>query len=52
MGKWRFSCTALDGGKWSASRPGHFNPEERPFVIHGIGGWVDLRAGQDAVAKN
>jgi len=33
---------ALDGGEWSASRPGHFTPS-----THSIEGWVGL----DAVAR-
>jgi hypothetical protein len=34
LGEWRYNSThsltsALDGGEWSASRPGHFTPRER-----------------------
>jgi hypothetical protein len=36
--------SALDGGEWSASRPGHFIPGERAPRTHWIGGWVGLRA--------
>jgi hypothetical protein len=36
---------ALDGGEWSASRPGRFNPTEREPATHRIGGWVGPRAG-------
>jgi hypothetical protein len=43
--------SALDGGEWSASRPGRFIPRERAPFTHWIGGWVGLRAGLDAVAK-
>jgi len=43
--------SALDGGKWSVSRPGHFIPRERSPVTHLTGGWVVLRAGLDAVVK-
>jgi hypothetical protein len=37
-----FLTSALDGGDWSASRPGRFTPR---------GVWVDPRAGLDAVAR-
>jgi hypothetical protein len=43
--------SALDGGEWSASRPGRFTPRERVPGTHGIGGWVDQRACLDAVVK-
>jgi hypothetical protein len=46
-----FFTSALDGGEWSASRPGHFNPRERAFVTHWTGGWVDPRAGLEDVEK-
>jgi hypothetical protein len=46
-----FLASALDGGEWSASRPGHFTPRERAPGTHRIGGWVGLRAGLDAVVK-
>jgi hypothetical protein len=29
----------LDGGEWSASRPGRFTPRERAHGTHRIGGW-------------
>jgi hypothetical protein len=35
-----------NGGEWTASCPGRFTPG-----THWIGGWVDPRAGLDAVAK-
>jgi hypothetical protein len=38
-------------GEWSASRPGRFIPGEKALRTHFIEGWVDLRAGLDAVAK-
>jgi hypothetical protein len=47
----RYSCysfltSALEGGEWLASRPGHaLPPEERAPGTHCIGGWVGLRAG-------
>jgi hypothetical protein len=43
--------SALDGGEWSASRPGLFTPRERAPGIHRIGGWVGPRAVMDAVVK-
>jgi hypothetical protein len=43
--------SALDGGEWSASRPGHFTPGERAQGTHWTGGWVDPRAGLDAVVR-
>jgi hypothetical protein len=42
---------ALNGGEWSASRPGRFTPRERVPGTHWIGGWVDPRAVLDAVVK-
>jgi hypothetical protein len=45
-----FLTSALDGGEWSASRPSRFSPRERASGTHYIG-WVDLRAGLDAVVK-
>jgi hypothetical protein len=42
---------ALDGGEWSASRPGRFTPRERATVTHWIEGWVGPRAGLNAVVK-
>jgi hypothetical protein len=42
---------ALDGGEWSASRPGRFTPRERAPGTHWIGGWVGHRAILDAVVK-
>jgi len=37
---------ALEGGEWSAARPGHILPPERPGT-HFTGGWVGPRAGLD-----
>jgi hypothetical protein len=56
LGEWGYSSTrsltsALDGGEWSASRPGRFTPRERAPSTHWIGGWVDSRAVLDAVVK-
>jgi hypothetical protein len=48
LGEWKYSSThsltsALDGGEWSASRPGRFTPRERTPDTHWIGGWVGTR---------
>jgi hypothetical protein len=43
--------SALDGGEWSASRPGRFTPRERAPDTHCIGGWVGPRAVLDTVVK-
>jgi hypothetical protein len=43
--------SALDGGEWSASRPGRFTSRERAPGIHGIGGWLGPRAVLDTVVK-
>jgi hypothetical protein len=42
-----FSTLALDGGEWSASRPGRFTPGEIVSGTHWIGGWVGPRTGLD-----
>jgi hypothetical protein len=44
-----FLTSALDGGDWSASRPCRFTPGERAYITDWIGGWVDSRAGLEAV---
>jgi hypothetical protein len=49
-----YSCStsALDGGEWSASRPGHsLAPEKGPPVTHWTGGWVGPTAGLDTEAR-
>jgi len=46
-----FLNSALDGGEWSASRPGHFTPKERVPVTHFIRGYVGSRAGLDAEVR-
>jgi hypothetical protein len=43
--------SALNGGEWSASRPGRFTHRERAPDTHCIGGWVGTRAVLDAVVK-
>jgi hypothetical protein len=43
-----FTTSALDGGEWSASRPGRaFTPGERTPGTHCTEGWVGPRAGLD-----
>jgi hypothetical protein len=54
--EWRYSSThsltsALDGGEWSASRPGRFTPKERASGTLWIGDWVSPRAVLDAAVK-
>jgi hypothetical protein len=56
IGEWRYSSThpltsALDGGEWSASRPGRFTSRERAPDTHWVGGWVGPGAVLDAVVK-
>jgi len=46
-----FLTSALDGGEWSASRPGRFTHRERVLDTHWIGGLVGPRVGLDAVSK-
>jgi hypothetical protein len=38
---------ALDGGEWSASRPGRFTRRERAPVTHWIGCWVGPKLNQN-----
>ena len=42
---------ALEGGEWSAARPGRTLPQERPGT-HFTGGWVGPRAGLDECGKS
>jgi hypothetical protein len=56
IGQWRYSSThsftsALEGVKWSVSRPGRFIPRERAPGTHWVGGWVVPRAVLDAAVK-
>jgi hypothetical protein len=46
-----FLASALDGGEWSASRPGRFNFKEVVPGTHWIRGWVGPRGGLDALEK-
>jgi hypothetical protein len=55
-GKWRYSSThsltsALDGGEWSASRPGRFTRQGKRSGTHWIGGWVGPRTVLNAVKR-
>jgi hypothetical protein len=43
--------SALDGGEWSASRPGRFTPRQRDPGTHWMGEWVGPRAVLDAMVK-
>jgi hypothetical protein len=54
LGERRYTFThslnsAIDGGEWSASRPGRFTPRERATDTHFIGGWVGPTTGLDMV---
>jgi hypothetical protein len=54
--EWRYSSThsltsAIDGGEWSASRPGRSTRRETAPSTHWLGGWVGSRAVLDAVVK-
>jgi hypothetical protein len=44
--------SVLDEDEWSASRPGRFNSEERAPDTLWIRGWLDFKAGPNAVEKN
>jgi hypothetical protein len=46
-----FLTLVLDGGEWSASRPGRFTPREKTAGTHWMRGWVDPRAGLHDVEK-
>jgi hypothetical protein len=46
-----FLTSALVGGEWSASRPGHSTPEEIAPDTHWIGGWVGPRVDLDDVER-
>jgi hypothetical protein len=47
-----FTTSALDGGEWSASRPGRaLPPGKGPPGTHCTGGWVGPRAGLDTEAR-
>jgi hypothetical protein len=47
-----FLILALDGGNWSASRPGRSTREEISGHAHWIGGTVGPRAGMDSMESN
>jgi hypothetical protein len=47
-----FLTSALEGGEWSASRPGRtLPPGKEPTGTHCTGGWVGPRAGLDAEVR-
>jgi hypothetical protein len=46
-----FLASALVGGEWSGSHPGHFTPRQRAPGTHWIEGSVDPRSGLDDVEK-
>jgi hypothetical protein len=46
-----FLDSALDGGDWSASRPGHFTPGDIVPGTYWIEGWVVPRDGLDDMEK-
>jgi hypothetical protein len=47
-----FLTSALEGGEWSASRPGRtLPPGKEPPGTHCTGGWVGPRAGLDAEVR-
>jgi hypothetical protein len=41
----------LDGGEWSALRPCRFIPGGIAPITHWVRGWMDPRAGLDAVRR-
>jgi hypothetical protein len=51
MGEWSYSFSSLDECEGSASPPGRFTSGERDRVTSCIGGWIDPRAGLEAVAN-
>jgi hypothetical protein len=53
---WRYSSTqslipALDGGEWTALRPGRFTLTDRALGTHRIDAWVSTRAGLYTVSR-
>jgi hypothetical protein len=46
-----FLASVVDGGEWSASRPGLFTSGERAPGTHYIGGWVGPRAGLETASS-
>jgi hypothetical protein len=52
-----FLTLVLDGGEWSASRPGRFTRRERASDTHWIGGWggprrLSGRGGEEKKISN
>jgi hypothetical protein len=50
-GFFSFKTSALDGGEWSASRPGRALPPAKTPGIHCTGGWVVPRAALETEAR-
>jgi hypothetical protein len=54
-GRWgvdpQLLTSAVGGGEWSASCPGHFTPRKKAPGIHRTRGWVGSRTGLDAMKK-
>jgi hypothetical protein len=46
-----YLTSALDGGKWSDSRPGRFTPRKRTPGTHWTGGYVDAKPDMDTTVK-
>jgi hypothetical protein len=46
-----FMISVLDGGEWTALRPGHVTPGERVPSAHWIIGWVGPRTSLDDVER-
>jgi hypothetical protein len=51
FGSYSFLTSAVEGGEWSASRPGRIYPRGRAPGTHCTGGWVGPRAGLDAEVR-
>jgi hypothetical protein len=56
LGEWKYNSkhsltSPLDGGEWTASRPGGFTSRERAPSTHWIGGLVGSRASLNLVRK-
>jgi len=46
-----FLASALDGGEWSASRPGLFTPGEKSLVLVRQGDWVGPQSQTGRIGK-
>jgi hypothetical protein len=49
--KQNFLKFSVDGGEWSASRPGSITTKKGSLGIRRIRGWVDSRTGLDNVER-